>query len=99
MSHIKPLQIRLEGDFGVIPLLLLCGRYIFDLWFVSLVHVILPHLFELFPCLDIHAFHDEFFGEDVGQFGSVAVASARGFLFVVVKVGSLWGPGKNFIVS
>ena len=51
-------------------------------------HVVAKDLLELEFGLGIDALDDKLGRKDVGELGAVSVASAGGFLFVVVKVGS-----------
>jgi hypothetical protein len=89
MSHVKPLQVRLECNFGVIASLLLSLAAILDDRIFSYHVVFTKELLELFAPRRIETFNDELGREDIGKFSSVAIASSRRLLFIVIKVRSL----------
>mmetsp|Transcript_34625 Transcript_34625/g.112674 ORF Transcript_34625/g.112674 Transcript_34625/m.112674 type:complete len:321 (-) Transcript_34625:198-1160(-) len=81
LLHAKLCKIRPEGDLGVVG-----AGEIDDLRLVLFGHVVLIRLRELLFHALVCSLDDEFRGEDVGEFGTIAVPAACHLLLLVVVV-------------
>lgn len=83
LCHVEFRQIRLKRDTGV----LLAGAVGSDFRFAFDRHVVAKDLTVLQLALLVGSFDNKFRAEDIAEFGTVTVTTARHFLFVIVIIG------------
>jgi hypothetical protein len=86
VGHVESCKVGRKGDLDVVTLFEFRRRAFLDSGFLRIRHVAAKDLSKFEAGVDIHALDNELGTKDVGELGTVSVATTSRLFLVVVKV-------------